>query len=226
MTPDDPLFNLLHTADAAATPPLSPADLPQQVRRRYTQRQRTAQQWKLGVAGTATLVVIMAASINFHQPPVPPGNATQMGAGDSPRRDEGAGNSPLPSGEGQGEGAGLVAASAPTPAELAELKKQADALGAQADTLEKQLNLARDEQHRQDLRDEYRRQLAANAHAETEESPIDRAAAVALGEGDYYWQIQQARGPAEAAYQSVLDNFPQSHWAEVAKARLSQFQMN
>jgi hypothetical protein len=110
-------------------------------------------------------------------------------------------------------------------AEIARLRAQADALGAQADALQRQLNFARDEQARQDLREQYRRQLAADAVAQTEQSPIDRAALIALGQGDYY-RDQQAPQPAQAAYQSVLDNFPTSPWAVVARQRLTQFQMN
>ncbi|HTQ38133.1 MAG TPA: hypothetical protein VMJ32_03845 [Pirellulales bacterium] len=119
----------------------------------------------------------------------------------------------------------LVHSNALSVGKIIQLQSQADALGVEADALEKQLNLAQQEQTRQDLRDEYRRQLAIDSHNATEESPIDRAAAIALCEGDYYWE-QQARQPAQAAYQSVLDNFPHSHWADVAKERLSQFQMN
>lgn len=155
---------------------------------------------------------VIAASISLREPPVSPGGAGPVDAvlAHQPTTESGP----------------TSAIGKLSPAELAQLKTQADALGAQADALEKQLNLARQEQTRQDLRDEYRRQLAVNVHADVEESPIDRAAAIALGNGDYYWQVQQDRAPAEAAYQSVLDNFPTSHWAELAKERLSQFQMN
>jgi hypothetical protein len=111
------------------------------------------------------------------------------------------------------------------PSEIAQLKAQADQLGAQADALQRQLIAVRNEQAHQDLRDEYRHQLAVNVITDTEESPTDRAASVALCQGDYY-RDQLAQQPAQTAYQSVLDNFPQSHWAEVAKERLSQLQMN
>jgi hypothetical protein len=219
MFSDDPLQHLLQTADAAALPTQPTADLPERVRRRYAQQVRTARRLKFGAAGAAMMLAIgYATSITLRQPPDPQGDVAQ--------------HLPLPLGEGRGEGAALTSnpraepgANSLTQSDIAKLKIQADALGVEADALEKQLNLARSEQRRQDLRDEYRRQLAINAHADAEESPIDRAAAIALCQGDYYWE-QQNRQPAEAAYQSVLDNFPHSHWAEVAKERLSQFQMN
>ncbi len=131
----------------------------------------------------------------------------------------GAFNPPLPLGEGRGEGADAAIANS---LEIDHLKSQADALGVQADALERQLHYARDEQTRQDLREEYRRQLAADAVADTDQSPIDRVALIALCQGDYY-RDQHAHQPAQAAYQSVLDNFPTSRWAVVARQRLNQF---
>ncbi|HZZ27217.1 MAG TPA: hypothetical protein VFE46_04350 [Pirellulales bacterium] len=207
MNSDDPFLRTLQAADAAATPPLPQADLPQQVRQRHARQLRTVRKWKIGVAGTAMMLVCIATFIIAHKLPVRPGDAAPMDAtlAGNPRAEPGAN--------------GL------SPSDILQLRVQADALGAEADALQRQLTAVRQEQTRQDLRDEYRRQLAANAQTDTGESAIDRAAAIALCQGDYYWE-QQARQPARAAYQSVLDNFPQSHWAVVAQERLNQFQMN
>jgi hypothetical protein len=197
--------------------------LPQLVRQRLAQQVRNAKRIKVAVAGTATAVVLLliVASITAPKPPALPGVGAPVDVklAGQPPAEPGANGSNVNANE-QWSGQPVVDA-----AEIARLKSQADALGVEADALQRQITLARAEQTRQDLRDEYRRQLAADVQADTQESPIDRAAAIALCQGDYYWE-QKARQPAQAAYQSVLDNFPQSHWAEVARERLSQFQMN
>jgi len=118
------------------------------------------------------------------------------------------------------------AASSLLPADVATLRAEADQLVAEADALQRQVTAIRLEQSRQDLREEYRRQLAANIDADAAQSPIDRAAAIALCQGDFYWEVQQNRAPAQAAYQSILDNFPNSPLASVAQSRLQQLQMN
>jgi hypothetical protein len=122
--------------------------------------------------------------------------------------------------------AGRPAARSLPDAEIAQLRAESDSLAAEAAALERQIAAARAEQCRQDIREEYRHQLAANATAEACQSPIDRAAAIALCQGDFYWEVQQNRAPARAAYQSILDNFPTSSLASVAQARLQQLQMN
>src|SRR5262249_54771742 len=75
----------------------------------------------------------------------------------------------------------------PAADEIARLSAQSDVLAREASALQHQIVAAKAEQSRQDLRDEYRRQLAANVENEIAESPIDRAAAIALCQGDYYW---------------------------------------
>ena len=109
---------------------------------------------------------------------------------------------------------------------LVLLRSRADSLAAEADALQRQIQLAQTEQSRQDLREAYRLQLTANAQADTTESATDRAALIALSQGDYYWEILAARQPAQAAYQSILNNFPKSHWAALAQERLNEIQMN
>lgn len=111
-------------------------------------------------------------------------------------------------------------------ADLARLKSEAAALKSQADDLDRQLHFARNEQNRQKMRDEYRIQFAQAAVNDLVPSPQDQAALIALGQGDYYWQTRREEKPAEAAYQSILDNYPGTRWAAVAKERLQQFQMN
>ena len=118
----------------------------------------------------------------------------------------------------------LLPAYSPPP--KSRFKSEAAALKSQADDLDRQLRFVRTEQHRQNLRDQCRSQFAQAAAADLVPSPQDQAALIALGQGDYYWQTRREEKPAEAAYQSILENYPNTRWAAVAKERLQQFQMN
>jgi hypothetical protein len=214
MNSDDPLIRLLRTADTAAAPPSASPDLVSRIHRRHTRR-LAHNRLKLASATLAAATIAIIVSLRPWQPPAPPG-------GDAPNSVTIA---QRPSAEPRAIGPQSAASGLPD-AEIAQLRAEAEALSAEAAALERQIAAARAEQSRQDIREEYRHQLAANATAEAGQSPIDRAAAIALCQGDFYWEVQQNRAPAQAAYQSILDNFPTSSLASVAQARLQQLQMN
>jgi hypothetical protein len=110
--------------------------------------------------------------------------------------------------------------------EIARLRSEVQSLTSEADALARQLEQVKLEQSRQELRDEYRCLLTTNVSAQTNQAPLDRAAEIALCQGDYYAEDDQSRSTAKAAYQSVVTNFPNSSWAAVARARLEQLEMN
>ena len=201
------ISKLLHAADdAAPRPPLAP-DLAAAVHRRT--RQRVSRRNRLAAASALVAVVAVISLLHFY--------------------------TLSPSGRGQGEGDAaknsMLASSQPPvagllPPDLARLKSEAAALKSQADDLDRQLHVARNEQTRQDLRDEYRRQVVQVANDDVTPSAIDRAALTAIGQGDFYWETHQDRDEVQAAYQSVVQNFPGSPWAQVARDRLEKFRMN
>lgn len=111
-------------------------------------------------------------------------------------------------------------------AEIAQLRAEAEALGAEADSLERTLSMARDEVARQELLDESRRQTAIAVASEVTPSGSDRAASIALCEGDYYRNTAGDADAAVAAYQRVVNRFPDSPLAHVARERLARIEMN
>jgi hypothetical protein len=111
-------------------------------------------------------------------------------------------------------------------AAIARLRAEADSIGAEAEALERQLDLERSARSQQDLRDQYRNELAKAAVDGTMPSATDRAALVALGQGDFYLDSQRSLDEAKAQYQSVTDKFPDSRWAQIARDRLNRLKMD
>jgi hypothetical protein len=111
-------------------------------------------------------------------------------------------------------------------AQIAQLRAEAEAFRAQADSLERTLSAARNEVAWQELLDESRRQTALAVAAEVTPSGSDRAASIALCEGDYYRDTAGEIDAAVAAYQRVVNRFPDSPLANVARERLAGIEMN
>jgi hypothetical protein len=216
MLDNDPLINLLQTADAASTLSASSADLADHVRSRHAKQLVRAKRLKVASCAAATAgVVLIIALLHPWQPPAPP----RVGAPNS------ATIAQKPPAEPGAIGQQPAAPGLPD-AEIAILRAESDQLAAEAAALENQISAVRVAASRQELREAYRRQLAINVTTDAAQPPIDRAAAIALCQGDFYWEVQQNRAPAQAAYQSILDNFPTSSLASVARARLQQLQLN
>jgi hypothetical protein len=215
MSDRDPLIDLLHSADGVFTPPGLSPNLPPRVRARRARQVARNKRLAIGSAAIVVVAIALVALFQPWQPPAPPGGGGPQNLAVTQR----------PPAEPGATGQKPVISSLPD-ADLAALRAESDRLAAEAGALEREIRAARLEQTRQDVREEYRRQLAANIDADTAQSPIDRAAAIALCQGDFYWEVQQNRVPAQAAYQSILDNFPNSPLASVAQARLQQLQMN
>lgn len=110
--------------------------------------------------------------------------------------------------------------------EIAQLRAEAEAFGAQADSLDRELRLARNESARQELLDEYRRQNAFQVVAELTPSASDRAAEIVLREADYYRQVLEDRAAAGGAYAAVIADFRDTPSAAVARQRLKELYIN
>jgi hypothetical protein len=211
MTEIDPLIRLLQTADAAADLPTAAGDLPDRVRRRRAKRARKSKQIQFAsLAGAA--VVLVGISINAVKPPAPPG-------GEVPVDQQLAINPPHPKGTRPG-------ANAVQRDNIAELRAQTDALAAEAESLARELALTHGYEVRQHLREEHQTQLAAQFDRQLLPDSIDRAALVGLSQGDFYRDVRQSTDEARAAYESVVDHFPESQWAALAQTRINQLQMN
>ena len=206
MTDNDQLICLLQSADAAAAVPPPKDDLASRVRRRRAAQVARINQIKLG-ALSGVAVVLVAVALHSWQPPAPPGGGVPM---DRPL----AQHPPAEPG-----------ASGPI-GDVGKLRAEADALAAEADALERQMALARGEQVRRELRDEHQSQLAAQIERHSFPDSIDRAALVGLSQGDFYRDVRQSTDDARAAYESVVDHFPDSQWAVLAQGRIDQLQMN
>ena len=210
MTEIDPLIRLLQTADAAADLPNAAGDLPDRVRRRRAKRARTSKQIRFAsLAGAA--VVLVGISINALKPPAPPG-------GEVPVDQQIAINPPHPKGTRPGANGHSV--------DIARLRADADALAAEAAALEHELALTRGYEVRQQLREEHQTQLAAQLERQSTPDSLDRATLVGLSQGDFYRDVRQSTDEARAAYESVIDYFPNSPWAAIAQTRIGQLQMN
>jgi hypothetical protein len=210
MSDADRLIRLLQSADAAAAVPPQKDELANRVRWRRAATVERIHRIKLGaLAGVA--VVLVAVALRSWQPPAPPGGGVPMD-----RRL--AQNPSHPEGTRPG-------ASGPV-GDVAKLRAEADALGAEADALERQMALIHGEQVRRELRDEHQSQLAAQIERHSFPDSIDRAALVGLSQGDFYRDVRQSTDDARAAYESVVDHFPNSQWAALAQGRIDQLQMN
>ena len=213
MTESDPLIRLLQSADSATFPPASGGDLPSQVRRRRAAQAARIHRIKLSglacAAGAAVVLVMVA--IHSWQPPAPPGGGVPI---DRPLAQD----PPHPEGTRPGASGPVI--------DIAKLRAEADALGAEADALERQMALVRGEQVRQELRDEHQSQLAAQIERHSFPDSIDRAALVGISQGDFYRDVRQSTDDARAAYESVVDHFPDTQWAALAQGRISALQMN
>lgn len=117
------------------------------------------------------------------------------------------------------------AASSLPPAEVAALRAQSDQLAAEADALNRQLNLLQREQSLDGLRQEHQSYLLAEA-AGGSLPPLDRAALIGISQGDFYRDIRQSLGEAKAAYESVITDFPDTRWAALAQSRIELLMMN
>jgi hypothetical protein len=209
MTESDPLIRLLQSADAAAGLPPPKDDLANLVRRRRAATVTRINRLKLGglacAAGAAVVLVMVA--IHSWQSPNPPGDLGQV---DNPS----ALHPPAEPGT-----SGRVG-------DVAKLRAEADALAAEADALERQMALIRGEQVRRELREEHQSQLTAQIERHSVPDSIDRAALVGLSQGDFYRDVRQSTDDARAAYESVVNHFPNSQWAVLAQGRIDQLQMN
>ena len=207
MTEIDPLIRLLQTADAAADLPKAAGDLPDRVRRRRAQRAKKSKQIRFAsLAGAAVLLV--GISIYTLKPPAPPG-------GEVPVDQQLAINPPRNTPEANGHNV-----------DIARLRANADALAAEAAALEHELALTRGFEVRQQLREEHQTQLAAQLERQSTPDSLDRAALVGISQGDFYRDVRQSTDEARAAYESVIDYFPNSPWAAIAQTRIGQLQMN
>ena len=210
MTEIDPLIRLLQTADGAADLPKAAGDLPDRVRRRRAQRAQKSKQIRFAsLAGAA--VVLVGFSIYTLKPPAPPG-------GEVPVDQQIAINPPHPKATRPGANGHNV--------DIARLRADADALAAEAAALEHELALTRGYEVRQQLREEHQSQLAAQLERQSTPDSLDRAALVGLSQGDFYRDVRQSTDEARAAYESVIDYFPNSPWAAIAQTRIGQLQMN
>jgi hypothetical protein len=206
MTEIDPLIRLLQTADAAADLPKAAGDLPDRVRRRRAQRAKKTNQIRFaGVAGAA--VVLVGISIYALKPRALPGGGgrvddqTALHPPAEPRASE-------------------------HNVDIARLRADADALAAEAAALEHELTLTRGYAVRQQLREEHQSQLAAQLERQSTPDSLDRAALVGISQGDFYRDVRQSTDEARAAYESVIDYFPDSRWAAMAQGRIRELQMN
>ena len=213
MTDNDRLIRLLQSADAAAALPPPKDDLASRVRRRRAATVARINRLKLGglACGAGAAVVLVMVAIHSWQPPAPPGGLGQV---DNPS----ALQPPHPEGTRPGASGPVV--------DVGKLRAEADALADEADALERQLTLVRGEQVRRELRDEHQLQLAAQIERHSFPDSIDRAALVGLSQGDFYRDVRQSTDDARAAYESVVDYFPDSQWAALAQGRIDQLRMN
>ena len=75
-------------------------------------------------------------------------------------------------------------------------------------------------------RAEHQTQLAVQLERQSTPNSLDRAALVGISQGDFYRDVRQSTDDARAAYESVIDYFPNSPWAAIAQTRIGQLQMN
>jgi hypothetical protein len=107
-------------------------------------------------------------------------------------------------------------------AELTQLRAEANAFKAEADALQRMVDKMRTRDSRLDLVDEHHKIAVASAAGDS----MDRIAMLALCRGDFLWQEYRARESAAEAWQSVVDNFPDTQAALAAHQRIRQLQMN
>jgi hypothetical protein len=209
MTENDLLIRLLQSADAAAVVPPSRDDLANRVRRRRAATVARINRLKLGglacAAGTAVVLVMVA--IHSWQPPAPPG---AVGQADN----RSALHPPAEPG-----------ASRPV-VDIAKLRAEADALGAEADALEIWIAAKHRSERLQELTDEHDQLLIAQCEPDPIAAACDRAAGNLVWQGDFLWETFGARAAAENAYRSVVEHFPETRWASVAEDNLARLSMN
>jgi hypothetical protein len=112
------------------------------------------------------------------------------------------------------------------PQGIARLRSEADDFAARADSLQRRLDRVRGGIARQDLRDEARRLAGVVREADAGQAAVDRAASIAVTEGDFSWEVRRDRADAQAAYERAMRSFPDSQWAAVARDRIEQLNMN
>jgi hypothetical protein len=197
MPHDDSLIELLRTADAAASTPSMTGDLSARVRRRRAAKIAKVWRIRIGVlAGAVVMLVAVSLRITL-----------------------------FPGGRGQGAGAG-IAKVIDHGTDIVQLRADADALAAEVAALEHELALTRGFETRQQLREEHQTQLAVQLERQSSPNSLDRAALVGISQGDFYRDVRQSLNEARAAYESVVDYFPESQWAALAQTRINQLQMN
>jgi hypothetical protein len=197
MPHDDSLVELLRTADGAASTPSMTGDLSARVRRRRAAK--IAKVWRIRIgmlAGAVVMLVAVSLRITL-----------------------------FPGGKGQGAGTG-IAKVIDNGTDIVQLRADADALAAEVAALEHELALTRGYDVRRQLREEHQSQLAAQLERQSTPNSLDRAALVGISQGDFYRDVRQSTDEARAAYESVIDHFPDSQWATLAQGRISELQMN
>jgi TolA-binding protein len=111
-------------------------------------------------------------------------------------------------------------------AQIAQLRSEADQLAARAAALERQVRLAQTIRTRQQLRSELDRLTTLARDDDPVQTAVDRAASIAVTEGDFSLEVRGDREDARAAYQRTIECFPNSLWAAVARARIKELNMN
>ena len=209
MTEIDPLFRLLHSADAAADLAKAAGDLPDRVRRLQPIGRRNRNKFDLPALPRAALMA--GISIFTLEPPAPPG-------GEVPVDQQIATNPPHPKGTRPGANGHNV--------DIARLRADADALAAEAAALEHELALTHGYEVRQQLREEHQSQLAAQLERQSTPDSLDLAALVGLSQGDFYRNCADRPTKLAQAYESVIDYFRTVPGRRLLQTRIGQLQMN
>lgn len=201
---NDLLQNLLQAADAASAAPSTPDDLSSKVHRRRKVRAAKSRRLKIGIVAATCTAAAFTIILTLQ-----------------------------PSPEGQGRPTSPLAQIAPTESVAAEraidtesLRREAAAIKAEADSLEKFL-AARDRQTRlAELAAEHDCLLIAASAPDPEEAALERAAARAVCQADFLLETLNDRLAAVEAYRNVAEQFPNTRWAMIAQDSVQRLEMN
>ena len=198
---DDRIEQLIRQADASADTPRAPGDLAGRVERKYRRRQR--------VRRTATLcgaVGVVALGVGVWQMA---GNSDdRSGSRGSIARTDDATLTPALSLQGRG---GRIAE---VEAELAELRAK---IAMHEAVIER---LLADEKHRRHMA-EARAILAQPDPIEQLDRQMDRTAYIIVLYANRKLELYDLRESAAEDYRRVIELFPDSHWADVARQNLN-----
>ena len=202
---DDRIEQLIRQADASADTPRATDDLAGRVERRYRRRLR--------VRRTATLCVavgLVAVGIGVWRM-AGDGDDRLQKHGSAARTDD-ATLTPALSLEGRGgEEAERIAE---VEAELAELRSK---IAMHEAVIER---LLADEKYRQDLA-EARAILAQPDPIEQLDRELDHTAYIIVLDANRKLELYDLRDSAADDYRSVIEQYPDSHWADVARQNLN-----